>query len=143
MKRKLFIFFIGVVFLHACSESNNSTPIYFKDVVGCYNYNIRANNEYVCINKDSTYFHYINDEKGNTIFLEKGTLQYNRVINLNVLILLNFSHIDTTENYKIDAYFYVCKRWGEITIAHSFNADPDGTPSIPRYKKINNKNDFI
>ena len=136
MKQKIFIFLITVFFLYTCSESNNSVILCFNDVIGCYNYDIRKNNEFICILKDYTYFHCIYDENDNIIFSERENLQYNRVVKLNLLILLNFSHIEDDVNYKTDAYFYVSKRWGQTTISHSFNADPDGTPIIPRYKKI-------
>jgi hypothetical protein len=68
----------------------------------------------------------------NIIFSETGKIQYNRIDSFNILILLNFSFIeDDSLIYKTDAYFYVRKKWGRITIAHGFNADPDGAPTIP------------
>jgi hypothetical protein len=137
MKTKLFITMISSFFLHSCSESNSSQLVDFKDVIGCFHYNIRTPNEYICITSDSVYLHKITDGKRNVFFSETGKIQYNRVGNLNILILLNFSRIeDDSLIYKTDAYFYVRKKWGRITIAHGFNADPDGAPTIPRYKKI-------
>jgi len=137
MKTKLLALTIISLFFYSCSESNSSRPIDFKDVIGCYHYTIRIENEYICIFSDFTYLHKITDGKGSIIFSETGKVVYNRRVRTNVLILLDFSRIREDGSIsKRDTYFFVRKRWGRITIAHSFNADPDGAPRIPRYRRI-------
>jgi hypothetical protein len=141
---KIYIIVIGIIMLYSCNDRN----IKVEELVGTYEHLSTVPpwngiKNIIEFDRDSVFIHWIL-RYDSLLLQEKGKWYYRNDFDLSTIYFDNFtSYIQYQTHDNSDKMFYGkyaidCKKtlFGNIYLQVNIPFDPDGSPIIPKYKKV-------